>query len=406
MGIFDFLNNKKKEKARQEQLRLQEEKRRAEEQRRLAERRKQEEQQRREESFLSNFEFDSTCHQRYENGQLVRGLQVCPRYIKIKKNINGCSGYQLTPGDGYILTATNGDTGQPQFAPKPMRVVKFSDSEILLKGYCVSAQTPFGWQEIDLSDYGFSIILEKNVVKKCILFLYDRNVKLEYMVGSKTTENSTNNTACRMVETESLVVEALKQLSIGNNGDETYHPLYKSWRSYKDNPEQLKNIKDFGHYGMGLMIFLSYGTISDIDDRQQLASLAYLFISKAIKQNSANANLFKNRLLLMITNHEAFEYTVSSVVNKDQDFFSMNLMPFQARDAMFKMEYADLSFNRALLSIDILASKYQDLQTKINSGFFGKESTNESIISSGKNLHEQVLTYLEHKVLDEGDIDF
>lgn len=406
MGIFDFLNNKKKEKARQEQLRLQEEKRRAEEQRRLAERRKQEEQQRREESFLSNFEFDSTCHQRYENGQPVRGLQVCPRYIKIKKNINGCSGYQLTPGDGYILTATNGDTGQPQFAPKPMRVVKFSDSEILLKGYCVSAQTPFGWQEIDLSDYGFSIILEKNVVKKCILFLYDRNVKLEYMVGSKTTENSTNNTACRMVETESLVVEALKQLSIGNNGDETYHPLYKSWRSYKDNPEQLKNIKDFGHYGMGLMIFLSYGTISDIDDRQQLASLAYLFISKAIKQNSANANLFKNRLLLMITNHEAFEYTVSSVVNKDQDFFSMNLMPFQARDAMFKMEYADLSFNRALLSIDILASKYQDLQTKINSGFFGKESTNESIISSGKNLHEQVLTYLEHKVLDEGDIDF
>ena len=406
MGIFDFLNNKKKEKARQEQLRLQEEKRRAEEQRRLAERRKQEEQQRREESFLSNFEFDSTCHQRYENGQPVRGLQVCPRYIKIKKNINGCSGYQLTPGDGYILTATNGDTGQPQFAPKPMRVVKFSDSEILLKGYCVSAQTPFGWQEIDLSDYGFSIILEKNVVKKCILFLYDRNVKLEYMVGSKTTENSTNNTACRMVETESLVVEALKQLSIGNNGDETYHPLYKSWRSYKDNPEQLKNIKDFGHYGMGLMIFLSYGTISDIDDRQQLASLAYLFISKAIKQNSANANLFKNRLLLMITNHEAFEYTVSSVVNKDQDFFSMNLMPFQARDAMFKMEYADLSFNRALLSIDILASKYQDLQTKINSGFFGKESTNESIISSGKNLHEQVLTYLEHKVLDEGDLDF
>lgn len=132
MGIFDFFNNKKN--ARQEQLRLQEEKCRAEEQRRLAERRKQEEQQRREESFLSNFEFDSTCHQRYENGQPVRELQVCPRYIKIKKNINGCSGYQLTPGDGYILTATNGDTGQPQFAPKPMRVVKISDSEILLKG--------------------------------------------------------------------------------------------------------------------------------------------------------------------------------------------------------------------------------------------------------------------------------
>lgn len=95
MGIFDFLNNKKKEKARQEQLRLQEEKRRTEEQRRLAERRKQEEQQRREESFLSNFEFDSTCHQRYENGQPVRGLQVCPRYIKIKRTSMDVLGISL-----------------------------------------------------------------------------------------------------------------------------------------------------------------------------------------------------------------------------------------------------------------------------------------------------------------------
>lgn len=188
MGIFDFFNNKKKENARQEQLRLQQEyKRRVEEQRRLAEQRKQEEQQKREESFLSNFEFDSTCHQRYENNKPVRGLQVCLRHIKISKNINGCSGYQLKAGDGYILTATNGDTGQAHFAPKPMRVVKFSDSEILLKGYCVSAQTPFGWQDVDLSDYGFSIILDKGSIQKCVLHLYDRNVDLEYQRTSQLT---------------------------------------------------------------------------------------------------------------------------------------------------------------------------------------------------------------------------
>lgn len=188
MGIFDFFNNKKKENARQEQLRLQQEyKRRVEEQRRLAEQRKQEEQQKREESFLSNFEFDSTCHQRYENNKPVRELQVCLRHIKISKNINGCSGYQLKAGDGYILTATNGDTGQAHFAPKPMRVVKFSDSEILLKGYCVSAQTPFGWQDVDLSDYGFSIILDKGSIQKCVLHLYDRNVDLEYQRTSQLT---------------------------------------------------------------------------------------------------------------------------------------------------------------------------------------------------------------------------
>lgn len=406
MGIFGFFNNKKKENARQEQLRLQqEEKRRVEEQRRLAEQRKQEEQQKREESFLSNFEFDSTCHQRYENNRPVRELQVCLRHIKISKNINGYSGYQLKAGDGYILTATNGDTGQAQFAPKPMRVVKFSDSEILLKGYCVSAQTPFGWQDIDLSDYGFSIILDKGSIQKCVLHLYDRNVDIEYMVHDTKTNSTTQSTA-DITETEKYVREALIQLAAGNDGDATYHPLYKAWRSYRNNPKQLKHIRDFGRYGMGLMIFLSYGTISDIDDQQQLASIAYLFISKAIKQNNSNVNLYKNRLILMISNHEAFEYTVSSVVNKDKDWVMMHLMPFEARDAMFKMEYADLSSNKALLNIDMLREKFQDLQSKIQSSFFGKNESFLSVKSSGQDLHEQILNFLEEKVLEDEDIEF
>lgn len=188
MGIFDFFSGKKKEKEHQELLHIQQEQKlHAEERRKIAELQKFQEQKRQEEKMLSNFDYDSTCHQRYENGKPVRNLQICPRYIKIRKNTYGCSGYQLTNGDGYILTATNGETGNPQFAPKPMRVVKFTDKEILLKGYTVSAQTPFGWQEIDLSDYGFSIILYNGSVEKCVLHLYDRNVDLEYQRTSQTT---------------------------------------------------------------------------------------------------------------------------------------------------------------------------------------------------------------------------
>lgn len=133
-------------------------------------------------NLLSNFNFDSNCHQRYQNGSPIMGLQFCPRHIKIRKNTNGCSGYRLSNGDGYILTATNGDTGQPQFAPKPMRVKKVTDTEILLQGYEVIAQTPFGWQPFDLSDYGFSIILINGRPQKCILHMYDRKVDLEYKI--------------------------------------------------------------------------------------------------------------------------------------------------------------------------------------------------------------------------------
>lgn len=208
-----------------------------------------------------------------------------------------------------------------------------------------------------------------------------------------------------MTETEKFVEVALAQMAMGNDGDETYHPLYKAWRSFREEPSQLQSIENYGRYGMGLMIFLSFETISDIDIKQQIASIAYLFVSKALKANPS-INYYKNRVLLMITNHEAFEYTVSSVVNKDEGWYMMSLNPFKARDAMYKMEFADLSAKSGLLSIDMLNSKYYDLKNKILSNFFGPNKTEQSIINEGNRLHEDILEYIENKVLVNNDIDF
>lgn len=416
MGLFDFLfGNKEIERERQEEFRLKQEaetKRHAEEQRRQAEVRRRAEEQRkrqeqeRQEAILSNFDFDSNCHQRYESGTPVKGLQVCPRFIRIRKNTNGCRGYHLKNGDGYILTATNGDTGQPQFAAKPMRVVKISDNEILLKGYTVSAQTPFGWQDIDLSDYGFSIILKKGKVDKCILHMYDRNVDLEYRIRSSQQEATSTCAKKELTETEKFVNEALAQLQMGNDGDATYHPLYEAWRSCRYDPAQLSEIQNYGEYGKGLMIFLSFGTVSDIDDQQQLASLAYLFISKAINNKPMDCNLYKNRILLMLTNHEAFQYTVSSAVNTGDGLDFMGFSNFEGRDSMYKMEFADLNASPRLLLIDLFASKYRDLKLKIASNFFGQGKNEASIVTEGKALHAKVLAYLENKVIKYGNIDF
>lgn len=279
MEIFDFFNNKKKENARQEQLRLQQEyKRRVEEQRRLAEQRKQEEQQKREESFLSNFEFDSTCHQRYENNKPVRGLQVCLRHIKISKNINGCSGYQLKAGDGYILTATNGDTGQAHFAPKPMRVVKFSDSEILLKGYCVSAQTPFGWQDVDLSDYGFSIILDKGSIQKCVLHLYDRNVDLEYQRTSQLTALFSKD------ELKSIIA-ILSDISYIFGGSDRL----VGGRSEKMESRLFSYAGIFGYY---YEEEYAYGKVSDITDNN-IAS-HYVLVKLSMSDDSHRRNVVRD----------------------------------------------------------------------------------------------------------------
>ena len=211
-----------------------------------------------------------------------------------------------------------------------------------------------------------------------------------------------------MTETEQYVIEAMSQLSKGNDGDETYHPLYKAWRSYQSQPSQLKNIKDYGQYGMGLLIFLSYGTITDIDDQQQIASLAYFFISKAIQKSPDNINLYKNRVLLLKNYHNAFEYTVSSVVNNNETdpfdlFFGGR---FTARDAIYKMTFSDLHRNPTLLQIDVFSENYNELCSKISTNFFGNNETTDTILAEGNAIHNDILTYLETKVFIDEDFDF
>lgn len=425
MWIFDYF--KKRGKKEQEQRRLEEEVRRQKvEQEQIARERewRLEENQRKEQerqaqlraekeaaSSIEPFTFKSNCHQRYENDSPVKGLQECGRTVKVEKNTSGCHGYKLQPGLGYIVKIYNDDAGKPNMSDKPMKVVRKTKSFIELRGFPIEAQSPFGWQEVDYSDYGFTVYYKENKVEKCVLHMYDRNVRIEYMENNKRSadinrqEQAVRKTIT-MTETEQFVQEALMKYSTGNEGDVVYHPLFKAWRSFQNNTDQLKNIIDCGKYGMGLMMFLSYGTINDIDDKQQLASVAYLFLSKAIKETPNNMNFIKNRLLLMISYHEAFEYTVSSVVNKDTGIIFMNYNPFKARDAIYKMEFADLSRSPQLLNIGILARKHNDLQEKISQNFFGINKNNQSIIAEGDELHQQILEHLEEKVIDEGDVDF
>ncbi|MDE7025883.1 MAG: hypothetical protein K2O88_08410 [Paramuribaculum sp.] len=126
------------------------------------------------------FTFHSSQHQRYQSGIPVMGLQTCGRTVKVEKNVRGCSGYQLRPGDGYIVRMINDDIQRDQMAPKPMRVIASTPERIELRGYPTVAQTPFGWQDFDLSDYALTVYLSNGTVTKCVLHMTDRNVDLEY----------------------------------------------------------------------------------------------------------------------------------------------------------------------------------------------------------------------------------
>ena len=130
--------------------------------------------------------FESCSHQRFENGYPVKGLQICNRAIKIEKNTNGCSGYLLRDGDGYIVTIFNLDGNHPlwrnnvQMSPKPMRLVAKTYNSMTFRGYKIIAQTPFGYNSFDMSDYGITIFIENDEIVKCRLDMFDRNTYIEY----------------------------------------------------------------------------------------------------------------------------------------------------------------------------------------------------------------------------------
>lgn len=135
---------------------------------------------RNEASGITPFVFHSGHHQRYQNGTPVMGLQACGRTVQLEKNTNGCKGYRIQPGDGYIVKIFNDDLGKPNMSDKPMRVVSQSPDKIELRGYLLDAMGPFGWVEVDYNDYGLTVYLTNGNVEKCVFHMFDRGVDLEY----------------------------------------------------------------------------------------------------------------------------------------------------------------------------------------------------------------------------------
>ncbi|MGM9794965.1 MAG: hypothetical protein ACI3ZZ_01920 [Candidatus Aphodosoma sp.] len=361
---------------------------------------------------MEPFVFVSDCHQRYENGSEVMGLQQCVRTVSVEKNTNGCRGYRLIPGDGYIVKIFNDDIGNPNMSDKPMRIVDKTPGKVELRGFLIEAQTPFGWQEVDYSDYGFTVYYSNGKVSKCVLHMFDRNVDLEY----RKSENSASylNVVADDIPAKSkskphfeeLAQQAMSFLQMGNDGDAVYHPMYKAWREIQQAPSRLKDVQDKALLGNGLFVFISYGTVQDIDDRQQIISLAYLLLSDAIKKDPTNLNLIRNRILVMLNDRDAFQYTVSSATNNSSGFDFLGLSPFKSRDALYTMIYSDLAKSSIFKNIPLLNATLADLERKIDNNFFGQNKSRAIVVSEGEKNHTKVLTFLREKVYDNADIDF
>lgn len=127
--------------------------------------------------------FDSSDHIRFQNGQNVSGHNYgCNRRLVIEKNIQG--------DEGYTVTMYNLDGIHPlwqnnvQMAPKQMKIVNVNNNIVELRGYgydenALAIGAPL--QVASFENYGVILMIEKDVIVRAQLNMFDRNICIVYL---------------------------------------------------------------------------------------------------------------------------------------------------------------------------------------------------------------------------------
>lgn len=409
MGLLDFLFGNSKEKERQEELerqRIAAEARKAQQRKEEQERQariKKEQAVRARMMTIEPFVFKSNCHQRYEGAYPKMGLQECLRTVSVVKNTNGCSGYQLQPGDGYIIKIFNDDAGKPNMADKPMRVVRKTDTSVELRGYKVNAQTPFGWQEIDLADYGLLVHYENGKVCKCVLHMYDRNTFIEYRTQSNEPLKSVSSNHGTN-ECEEYAKLAREVAANGNTSSAQQYGL-KALNSIIANPSQLKSIANVDTLALALGKMMEGDHFRDNDSIKRAVGLTYYMLCKAIDQNKQHdPYLFVYRFSVIWEYNQVFYHLFAH-----SEGTSYNPNPYdifgQSSTAVYDhhmqgMQMGDMLQEPRIARLDpALGNIFNQMYAQY------RTTPSEQIISLGNKYHKQVYDYLCRKV-DSLDFDF
>ena len=418
MGLFDFLFRLKIKE--QERLRLEEEERRQrleqeriahERERRLEENRHKERErlerlkaEREQAESVQPFTFKSNCHQRSENGRPVQRLQKCIRTVSVVKNTNGCPGYRIQPGLGYIVKIYNDDLGPPNLSDQPMKVVRKPDTSVELRGFPIEAQSPFGWQKVDYSVYGLNVHYEHGKVSKCVLHMYDRNTFIEYRVKNMQPLKEAGVGKTSTCECEQYSLMAKKAAEDGNTSMAQQYG-FKVYQSIISNPSQISHIKDIEKVALALGRLMEGEYFTDNESILKAVGLTYYFLCKAINVTSEkDPYLYVYRFSTIWEYNKVFYHLFAHAEGTNY-----NPNPFdvfgQSSTAVYDhhmqgMQMADVLTEPRVKRLDpALGNIFNQMYARYSS------TPSEQIINLGNNYHELVFSYLKQKI-ESKDFDF
>lgn len=347
---------------------------------------------------LEPFVFKSNQHQRYEGGHPVKGLQNCLRTIRLEKNVSGCEGYIIEPGDGYIVKIYNDDLGKPNMSDKPMRIYRQSSTSVELRGYPLKAKSPFGWMDVDYSDYGFIIYFENGHVSKCSLHMYDRDTFIDYRSVKVENFDSSSSNLC---EAENLANSARQAAKAGNTSMAHVYGA-KAVYSLIADPSQLGKIKDIQNVALALGKMLEGNELNDHETIKKAVGISYYLTSKAIKECSVrDPYLYVYRFSMTWEYNKVFYYLLGMGEDGHYESFGpmAQMMQGYYDHHLEGMQMADMLTEPRIGELDnALANIFAQTYSKY------RGTPVEEIKRIGNGYHECIYKYLERK-LGNGNVN-
>lgn len=217
-----------------------------------------------------------------------------------------------------------------------------------------------------------------------------------------------------MTEIEVKAIEGLNLLKQGDNRG-AYRVFVQAYNEMKYDVAKLNDITHFAEVGAAFASLLTFNQIDDIDVQQRVASISYLFLSKAIKQSHERKelfivieNLYGYRIILVENYGKALSYTAMEALNIDGGVFGAGMAHAEASDALGAMQYYDLRHCPTLIERSSFYSNMKDAFERSISGNnpLGIKKSPMELVERGQNHHTRMLEYLENKVLKNEDINF
>ncbi len=344
---------------------------------------------------MEPFVFKSDCHQRFENGSEVMGLQQCIRTVSVEKNTNGCRGYKLNPGDGYIVKVFNDDLGKPNMSDKPMRIVSKTVDKVELRGFPVEAQTPFGWQEVDYRDYGFTVYYSNGKVSKCVLHMFDRNIDLEYRVSGVPISDNRNEIK-QSSDLDRLAIAANADASRGSKHEAQLKAL-KIFNTLSALPSKINAVSKVEEIALALGRLMEGEFFTENEDVIRAVGITYYFLSKAIKDGGRDPYLFVYRFSTTWEYNKAFYRLFAHSEGEELSMSPFDIMGQSAIMAydhhLQGMQMADALQEPKLVSLDLaLGNIFRQTYSRYSM------TPKSQIVNLGNKYHDQIYGYIETKI--------